>query len=76
MATGFVFVYLAIAAIAFTFLWLTLWALGSFAHDPRQGAGGGTHSVYAAPQHRPGTVHRTRADAEAEEPEVIEPQPV
>ena len=45
MATGFVVVYLAIAAIAFTFLWLTLWALGSFAHDPRQGAGGGAHSV-------------------------------
>ena len=37
-------------------------------------------TVYAPPQHRPGTVHRTRADAEAQEiserVEVIESQPI
>jgi mannose-6-phosphate isomerase-like protein (cupin superfamily) len=33
-------------------------------------------TVYAPPQHRPGTVHRTRADAEVEEVEVVESQPV
>lgn len=33
-------------------------------------------TVYAPPQHRPGTVHRTRSDAEAEEVEVLESQPV
>jgi hypothetical protein len=34
MATGFVFVYLAIAAIAFPLVWLMWWALDSFANRP------------------------------------------
>jgi mannose-6-phosphate isomerase-like protein (cupin superfamily) len=33
-------------------------------------------TVYAPPQHRSGTAHRTKADAETEEVEVIESQPV
>ena len=34
-------------------------------------------TVYAPPQHRPDTMHRTRADAEAEEElEIVESQPV
>jgi hypothetical protein len=34
MASGFVLVYLAIAAIAFPFVWLTWWALDSLATRP------------------------------------------
>jgi hypothetical protein len=34
MATGFVFVYLAIGAIAFPFVWLMWWALDSLANRP------------------------------------------
>jgi hypothetical protein len=34
MATGFVFVYLAIAAVAFPFVWFFWWALDSLANRP------------------------------------------
>ena len=33
-------------------------------------------TVYAPPQHAPGTVHETKADAKAGEVEVLETQPV
>ena len=33
-------------------------------------------TVYAPPQHAPGTVHETKADAKAAEVEVLETQPV
>jgi hypothetical protein len=49
MATGFVFVYLAIAAIAAPFVWFLWWGLDSFANRPAS-----IHSaVRVAPPARP-----------------------